>query len=357
MVYNKHEWQDNELITADKLNNIEDSLLEQSRPSLPLRYMGMSMTYNENEESRLSQVISAYSGTVKQVSLTNMVSISGNTSSDPVSSTYQKIQTAIHNITDAGMKVIMLKPHIGPNRNDGFAKFKYIPDDINAFFTAYKNIILMQAGLCVDENIPILCVSNELDSLINETYKSYWVDIIDTLRNNYPSLLLTAAVAGAYGENQKVIYNLVDIIGINWYPEYYYGKINGVVDIPSNDVLSQMLLNYHANDSENPDAKKDIFYFSQLAETLNKPIYFTETGIMPTTDGLNQLLTTQTTTNFYEAQSAMLEAFWSTIAPSKNVVGINYWHAQEPFNITDLNNNITSVAELTWIKLQEEYLQ
>lgn len=322
-----------------------------------LQTMSLSMTYNENEPDRYSKVLKRYTDVAQSITLVNMVNISSDTASDVTSSSESILQQAITDAKTLGYKIAMIKPHVGPNRNDGFAKFKYVPDDISTFFSRYSDILLMQASLCNLNNIPILCISNELDSLISSATQSYWSDIVNNIKNKYPNLKLTAAVAGAYSKQQEVIYNLVDIIGVNWYPEYYYGKIATADDIPSDSILAQGMMGYHANDSENPNGIPDINYFFQKAIALNKPIYFTETGVMPKPDGLSQLITsTSGLPDMYEISAAAIRVFFSNMASSRVVIGINWWHAQEPFNITSLSSTAPSVAELEWKKMEDRYL-
>lgn len=349
-------WKDGDVLASPRLNDIQNRL-DSLSVNTGLNYMALSVTYNQNEPSRYTGSIDTYKNTVSHISLVNMVNITAATSSDPTSSSQDVLQSCIDYAKNVGLSITMLKPHIGPNRNDGFAKFKYVPDDIPTFFSRYSDILLMQAALCDLNNIPILCVSNELDSLISSTTQSYWSAIVNNIKNKYPNLKLTAAVAGAYSKQQEIIYNLVDIIGVNWYPEYYYGKIATANDIPSDSILAQGMMGYHANDSENPNGIPDINYFFQTATALNKPIYFTETGVMPKPDGLSQLITsTSGLPDMYEVSAAAIRVFFSNMASSHFVVGINWWHAQEPFNIASLSSTATSVAELEWQKMEDRYL-
>lgn len=341
---------------AETVNNYE-SIISKNYPSDKLQTMSLSMTYNENDPDRYLKVLKRYTDVAQSITLVNMVNISSDTASDVTSSSESILQQAITDAKTLGYKIAMIKPHVGPNRNDGFAKFKYKPDNVDNFFAQYREMLLLQAKLAVNNSIPVLCIATELNQLINPTYMPKWQAIVQEIRDTYPTLKLNVAVAGAYDETQQTIYSLTDYVGVNWYPEYTYQLIKNAEDIPADDELSQGLLNYHSNDSENPEGLPDLNAFTAASQKYQKPIWFTETGVMPQTDGLNQLLTEHSQDNeMYEISAAALRVFFNNLVPNAEVVGISWWHGQEPFNLAPIDtSSAKTIAEQTWQMLERKY--
>lgn len=343
-------------LLGDKVSKYTD-LVNSTRPDDKLEYMALSMTFSENEPQRYTDVLNRYKETVSVISLIDMLNISSNTASDVTSSPLTMLQAKIDEAKGAGYKINLLKPHIGPNRSDGFTKYKYVPDNIDTFFARYKTILLDHAKLCVDNSIPVLSISNELNMIIGQNYLSYWQDIVSAIRSAYPTLKLTAAIAGPYTDDQQVLYPLVDYIGVNWYPAYTYKLIKTVSDIPSEAELGQGLLYSHINDSQNPDGKSDLAIIASLAKKYKKPIWFTESGVMPKPDGLNHLLSSQMDApDMFEITAAALHTFFDNVATIGSVAGISWWHGQEPFNLGLIDVSAKTIAEKAWIDLEGEYL-
>jgi hypothetical protein len=63
----------------------------------------------------------------------------------------------------------------------------------NTFFASYKSMLLQYAKVGAANGATSLCIGTELDGITGPAYKSYWDDIISTLRADYPTLKLTYA--------------------------------------------------------------------------------------------------------------------------------------------------------------------
>lgn len=327
----------------------------QSDPA-KLKYMSLAVTYNSNEPNRYKNIIKQYQSIVTPISFVNMCSISSATASDVKSAPFDELQAAIEQAADAGYKIILMKPHVGPDNNDGFNKTTYMPDDTDAFFANYKGLLLDQAKLADANGIPVLCLETELNQLASAAYFNKWQDIVSAIRTAYPKLKLTVASAGAYNEDAQRIFNLVDYIGVNWYPIYAFKQVDSAADIPSEAELSQQLLTSHINDAKTPGAATDVSLFLQMADKFGKPIWLTETGVMPKPDGLATLLSKQTSAiDNYSIVAAAMRTMAHTLGRMGPVIGINWWHAQEPFNPAPEDGKTnTTEAQNTWKSLIEE---
>lgn len=327
----------------------------QSDPN-KLKFMSLSVTYNSNEPNRYSNIISQYKSLGTPINFINMCSISSSTASDVASAPYNDLQAAITQAISNGYRIELIKPHVGPNNNDGFNKTAYLPDNTDTFFSNYKNLLLDQAKLADANNIPALCLETELNQLAVPAYYDKWQDIVNSIRSAYPKLKLTVASAGAYDNDSQKIFNLVDIIGINWYPSYVFKQINTSVDIPSEAAMSQQLLSSHINDSENPGSPSDVSKFLQMSDTFRKPIWITETGVMPKPDGLATLISQQSSSaDDYTVVAAAMSTMAHTLGRMGPVCGLSWWSSQSPFNPAPEDGKTTGTdAQNVWKALVEE---
>lgn len=327
----------------------------QSDPA-KLKYMSLAVTYNSNEPDRYKNIIKQYQSIGTPISFINMCSISNATASDVTATSFDELQAAIKQATDAGYKIVLLKPHVGPNNNDGFNKTAYKPDDTDTFFANYKKLLLDQAKLAATNGIPVLCLETELNQIANAAYFNKWQDIVTAIRAAYPNLKLTVASAGAFNDDSQKIFELCDYIGINWYPTYAYKQIDSDTDIPDEAEMAQQLLTVHTNETENPNGMPDVVLFLATAEKFSKPIWLTETGIMPKPDGLATLLSQQTSAvDNYSIIAAAMRTMAHTLGRMGPVIGISWWHAQEPFNpAPEDGKTTTTAAQLAWKSLVEE---
>lgn len=320
-----------------------------------LEALTLSMTYNPNDTTRYTKTLGLYSGLNTPITLVNMVNIDSKTGSVLTPASDENLQKAITDATGKGYKITMLKPHLGPNYDDGFKKYSYMPDDVDLFFKNYKNVLLSQAKLASDNGISILCLATELNLLVVPKYLGQWTDIINDIHAAYPSLKLTIAAASPFKNDDQALFPYLDYIGINWYPYYANKLINSSADLPSESQLSQVMMTNHSNDMLNETAVTDVELFMEMARKYNKPIWITETGVMPKPDGLAQLISNSGASDIYDVPAAAMNAFVHTIGQMGPVVGINWWHAQSPFNLApEDGDGSTTVAMQAWANLLKE---
>lgn len=320
-----------------------------------LEALTLSMTYNPNDTTRYTKILGLYSGLNTPITLVNMISIDSKTGSVLTPASEEDLQKAITDATGKGYRITMIKPHLGPNYNDGFKKYNYMPDDVDLFFKNYKKVLLSQAKLANDNGIPILCLAAELNLLVGPKYLGQWTDIINDIRDAYPNLKLTIAAASPFKTDDQALFPYLDYIGINWYPYYVNKLIKKSSDIPTEAQLSQAMMTNHSNDILNEMATTDIELFMEMARKYDKPIWITETGVMPKPDGLAQLISNSGASDIYDVPAAAMNAFVHTIGQMGPVVGINWWHAQSPFNLAPENGDgSTTVAMQAWANLLKE---
>ncbi|MDB8873766.1 BppU family phage baseplate upper protein [Pediococcus acidilactici] len=320
-----------------------------------LEALTLSMTYNPNDTTRYTKILGLYSGLNTPITLVNMISIDSKTGSVLTPASEEDLQKAITDATGKGYRITMIKPHLGPNYNDGFKKYNYMPDDVDLFFKNYKKVLLSQAKLANDNGIPILCLAAELNLLVGPKYLGQWTDIINDIRDAYPNLKLTIAAASPFKTDDQALFPYLDYIGINWYPYYVNKLIKKSSDIPTEAQLSQAMMTNHSNDILNEMATTDIELFMEMARKYDKPIWITETGVMPKPDGLAQLISNSGASDIYDVPAAAMNAFVHTIGQMGPVVGINWWHAQSPFNLAPENGDGSiTVAMQAWANLLKE---
>ena len=108
---------------------------------------------------------------------------------------------------------VMVKPHI--NADDSTFSGSLAPADINAFFASYKSNLMDLARVAEANHAELFSVGNELTSLTGSAYRSYWVDIIDSVRTVYSGNLTYSGTF--YGEENVSFWDKVDYIGVNAY--------------------------------------------------------------------------------------------------------------------------------------------
>jgi serralysin len=123
------------------------------------------------------------------------------------------IAKAIANAHALGLSV-MVKPML--TGLDGTNQAELRPSDPAAFFASYKAEILDLARVAEQCGAESLSIGNELSKLSGPEYRSYWVDLIDSLREVYHG---TITYAAATDEAINVsFWDKLDEIGINAYP-------------------------------------------------------------------------------------------------------------------------------------------
>ena len=187
------------------------------------------------------------------------------------------IATAIANAHALGLEV-MLKPML--TGLDGTNQARLTPSDPAAFFASYKTVLVHFATIAQQSGAESLSIGNELQVLTGPQYRSYWVDIIDSVRAAYDgSITYSAATDEAINVS---FWDKVDEIGINAYP-----PLTTSLD-PSVD---QMVAAWNSMPTDNywaavMDHMSPVDFFHSLAVKYGKPVVFPETGYR-SVDGTN----------------------------------------------------------------------
>ena len=187
------------------------------------------------------------------------------------------IAAAIANAHALGLSV-MLKPML--TGLDGTNQGRLTPSDPAAFFASYKTEMLDFARVAAQSGAESLSIGNELSKLSGPEYRSYWVDLIDSIRTVYHG---TITYAAATDEAIHVsFWDKLDVIGINAYP-----PLTAQLD-PS---VNEMIAAWNNMPADNywaavMDHMSPVDFFHSLAVKYGKPVLFTETGYR-SVDGTN----------------------------------------------------------------------
>lgn len=265
------------------------------------------------------------------------------------------ISKAISEATAAGVSVTMIKPHIGVSFMDWLDRATYEPRDWSAFWTNWRKIMLHYAGICDSNRIPILCLGTEQYHCTDESMIEQWGALTAAIRSQYPNLKLTYAALGDeyFNEKHAQIAQYLDFMGANFYPSYTYKMVQpgnaGGITI---DELSRI---FYTNDPGRMATGNTRTYHEMVdfyKKKYNVPTFVTETGVMPTDDGLAHLVTDNNfpqasdpaqQTGRFETPALAMEAFFNGIAQNPNIIGFNWWGVGYPFHF--FNELGPSVAE------------
>jgi Ca2+-binding RTX toxin-like protein len=165
---------------------------------------------------------------------------------------------------------VVLKPNI--STLDGNGSSALAPGDIAAFFSSYKAEIVHLATIAEQSGTEVFAIGNEMSSLSGAQYRSYWTDIISSVRAVYHGELTYAA---ATDEASKVsFWDQVDTIGVNTYPSLTASTTPTVQDLVH--AWTEVPLNpYYAAAFE---YKSPVDFLHGLSEQYGKPVLMTEVG-------------------------------------------------------------------------------
>jgi hypothetical protein len=146
------------------------------------------------------------------------------------------------------------------------------PSDVASFFASYKAEIVHLATIAQEGGVATFAIGNEMGSLTGEQYRSYWTDIISSVREVYHGDITYAA---ATDEASKVsFWDEVDTIGVNTYPPLTSSEtptvqdlINAWTDVPYDPYWAAAL-----------DNKSPVDFLHSLSEQYDKPLLMTEVG-------------------------------------------------------------------------------
>lgn len=283
------------------------------------------------------------------ITLCSMVNITSKTDSDPQLEE-DRINDTVVRIKAKGLKIDMLKPHLGVNWSDVFYRGEYVPDSNVDFFNNWKQILQKCATICDTHSIPILCIGCEQVQNTQAKFNDKWSTIVQELRQEHPNLLLTYAMAGEeHGKWQEREWmSQLDFVGLNVYPSYVSKEDTG-----DNISVEEVIEGFYYDHAGTAFGKRmrDIYRY------FNKPIFITEVGVMPQVDGLVKLIgkyTGQTQQDFHVSALAMEAAFSGWMKDLDFIVGFAWWHIREPFEFFDEGTNNLSEAEQVFKKYIKE---
>ena len=268
-----------------------------------------------------------------------MVGLTSATSYAPTMMDDSIINGVIADANTVGVKIDMIKLHLGTNYSDGFNRGDYLPSDVNAYFTNWQVICLHYSQMCNTNNIPILCIGCEQPNQSKDVYLPKWTTIVNAIKTTYPNLLLTyAGKTWEFPNNGcNAICSILDIIGYNVYLSYTQKKLS-----EATPTVEQMGKAFYIN----YDGNKVIDTIIYLSKKYNKKVMITEIGCMPLDTGLitNVPYGYATETRNYDAIAWLMRASFEVLFRNQHVIGFGWWHIKEPFDYYN-NTEITSAEQ------------
>lgn len=306
----------------DKLLKLEDKILGINNLQYATVSTSVSPTERPSVDYDYNHII--YQG--MDLVLCIMVNITENTDYTPEIMNNSRVETVIQDAIDKGIKIQMLKPHIGLNWSDGYNRKNYTPSNLDTFFTNWTNVLLNYAEMCNKYNIPILCMSCEMSALTVNSNLSYWKNVYDTIKFQYPNLLLLhAPKTGEFNDpNCNLTWKYSDILGVNVYLSYTYKRFtNDEEGLDTKDIAKGFYEDQRGN--------KVIYNINTLAEKYDKPVFITEIGCMPWDDGLIDVRCEKKVRNWY-VPKYLAESAVTYLCNNRHVIGFSWWHTNTPFN-------------------------
>lgn len=311
-----------------------------------LKYKNISATIYNDSETISNDQLNHIHATGADLTLITMVTVDNANDSSPTDISATTFNDLIDRANKIGLKIGMLKPHIGiAGQHDSFSRKDYLPDDSDGFFENWKDLMLHYAELAKNNGVPILCIGCEMFNQTDVKYLTKWQDIYNAIKAKYPDLLITYAMSQYEffePENQGQIASVVDYIGMNIYPSYISSEYK--TSLKANQLKGAWWNDWNGNQfMETLDEYYDEYH---------KPIFVTETGLMPYSDGLAHLISSYINTDGnenYDAQAIGYKAALEAIAKDSHIIGVSIWHASKPFSFIskDVNTVTTSEKVLT----------
>lgn len=307
-----------------------------------LQYKTVSATIYTKDETVTDEMLTRINATGADLTLVTMVTVDNANDSSPTDISVTTFNDLIDRANKIGLKIGMIKPHIGiAGQHDSFSRKDYLPDNPDGFFENWKDLMLHYAELAKNNGVPILCIGCEMFNQTDVKYLTKWQDIYNTIKAKYPDLLITYAMSQYEffePENQGQIASVVDYIGMNIYPSYISSEYKSGLKV-----------------SELEGAWWNDWNGNQFMETLDeyfyeyqKPIFVTETGLMPYRDGLAHLISSYINTDGnenYDAQAIGYKAALEAIAKDSHIIGVAIWHASKPFSFISKDVNTVTPSE------------
>ena len=154
-------------------------------------------------------------------------------------------------------KIAILNPHIECETTPYVWRASFAPTNIEEWFTNYKKEIIKYADIAEENGVEMFIIGSEMKSLSDNRYNSYWMEIINNVKQHYSGKI-------SYGINANALQtDEFDTIGnfINY------------VDFISYDMYWNTSTGFYSNpNKESCNAKIDDLFF----KFNNKPILFLE---------------------------------------------------------------------------------
>jgi len=265
------------------------------------------------------------------------------------------ISKAISEATAAGVPVTMIKPHIGVSFMDWLDRSTYVPSDWDVFWTNWQNIMLHYAGICDANGIPILCLGCEQYHCTDASMMQQWETLTAAIRSKYPNLKLTYATVGDeyFNEEHAQIAQYLDFMGANFYPSYTYKIVQP--DNAGGISVDELARVFYTADPRRLGTGNTRTYHEMVdfyQQKYNVQTFVTETGVMPTDDGLVHLVSDNELvkasdptkqTGRFETPALAMEGFFNGLAQNPNIIGFAWWSVGYPFHFFNALGD--SVAE------------
>lgn len=316
--------------------------------------MGINIADGIDGQTQFNNEYSACQNNLMDFTLIDRVDVPSTTATTFTPTSDTAMKSAIDKLHQNGRKILMLKPHLFIGGSEIYRE-EYKPTDLTAFFTNWKAFLEREAKICTENDIPVLCIEVEMNTVFSDANFDRIKTLISNLKQKYPDLKLTAACNKFFVEGFKKILSLVDIIGINVYPAY-------ASSIPAN--VAQMSV---------PEAAEFMFNSDQLAQKIDdtvlefhKPIIITEIGIYPFKEGLLQPLLSMDTHDVIDGKAVpdfnvtalAMKAAIEGLAYASSVIGVSWFASGVPMFFKDYYREdaaVPNVAEQAWNELSKAY--
>ena len=316
--------------------------------------MGINIADGIDGQTYFNNEYSACQNNLMDFTLIDRVDVPSTTATTFTPTSDTAMKSAIDKLHQNGRKILMLKPHLFMGGHEIYRE-NYKPSDIASFYANWQAFLEHEAQVCTDNDIPVLCIETEMNSVFADQYYDYARSMISNLKTKYPKLKLTAACNKFFVAGFKKILSLVDIIGINVYPSY-------TSSIPTN--ISQVSV---------PDAAEFMFNSDRLAQKIdnavlefNKPVMITEIGIYPFPEALLQPLLSIKTQDIidgklipnFDVTALAMKAVIEGMAYADSVIGVSWFVSGVPMFFKDYyreDAGTRNVAENAWNQLSESY--
>jgi hypothetical protein len=179
------------------------------------------------------------------------------------------VLTAIRQAHALGLSVL-LKPHVDPM--DGTPRSHYAPHDPAEWFRNYEAFLLHYAAIAAEQQVAMLSIGCELDSLAGPRYRAEWLHLVAAVRAVYSGRLVYSAET--WGQDDVSFWDQVDLIGVDAYDPLSYAH---------NPTLADLVAGW-TTVSSNPwvaaksNHKSPLENYRALSIRFGKPVVFSEIG-------------------------------------------------------------------------------